>query len=68
MSEGEFIFMNINISNCYESLQKAMDQVSSVLEPLQKDNYDIRLALVNVRLMYVTATNILDEYKNMKEH
>ena len=59
--------MNINIDNCYESLKNKVDEISNVLEPLQGDNYDIRVALANVRFMYVTATNILDAYKALKE-
>ena len=59
--------MNINIDNCYESLKRSMDDVSNVLEPLQEDNYDIRVALAKVRFMYVTAKNILDSYKELKE-
>ena len=59
--------MNINIDNCYESLKNKVDEVSNVLEPLQSDNYDIRVALANVRFMYVTAVNILDAYKALKE-
>ena len=59
--------MNINIDNCYESLKRSVDDVSNVLEPLQEDNYDIRVALTKVRFMYVTAKNILDSYKELKE-
>lgn len=59
--------MNINIDNCYESLKRSMDDVSNALEPLQEDNYDIRVALTKVRFMYVTAKNILDSYKELKE-
>ena len=59
--------MNININNCYESLEKKMNEINDVLEPLQKDNYDVRVALANVKFMYVTATNILDAYKELKE-
>ena len=60
--------MNINVKNCYETLDNSMDKINEVLEPLQKDNYDVRLALTNVRLMYVTAKNILDEYDNLKNN
>ena len=60
--------MNINVKNCYETLDNSMDKIIEVLEPLQKDNYDVRLALTNVRLMYVTAKNILDEYDNLKNN
>ena len=59
--------MNININNCYESLEKKMNEINDVLEPLQGDNYDVRVALANVKFMYVTATNILDAYKELKE-
>jgi hypothetical protein len=59
--------MNININNCYESLEKKMNEINDVLEPLQKDNYGVRVALANVKFMYVTATNILDAYKELKE-
>ena len=59
--------MNINIDNCYESLKRSVDEVSNILEPLQENNYDIRVALAKVRLMYVTARNILDSYKKLKE-
>lgn len=58
--------MNINVKNCYETLDNSMDKINEVLEPLQKDNYDVRLALTNARLMHVTAKNILDEYNNLK--
>ena len=59
--------MGINISNCYETLEKKMSEISDVLEPLQNENYDVRVALANTRLMYVTAINILDAYKALKE-
>ena len=59
--------MGINISNCYETLEKKMSEISDVLEPLQNENYDVRVALANARLMYVTAINILDAYKALKE-
>lgn len=59
--------MNINIDNCYASLSNKMNEISDVLEPLQEDNYDMRMALTNARFMYVTATNILDAYKELKE-
>ena len=59
--------MNINISNCYESLEKKMNEINNVLEPLQENNYDVRVTLANVKFMYVTATNILDAYKELKE-
>jgi len=60
--------MNINVKNCYETLDNSMDKINKVLEPLQKNNYDARLALTNARLMYVTAKNILDEYDNLKNN
>lgn len=59
--------MNINVDNCRESLENSMNVVKDVLEPLQKENYQVRVALTNVRLMYVTANNILDSYKELKE-
>ena len=59
--------MNININNCYESLEKKMNEINDVLEPLQENNYNIRVALANVKFIYVTATNILDAYKELKE-
>ena len=59
--------MNINIDNCYTSLSNKMNEISDCLEPLQKDNYAIRMALTNARFMYVTATNVLDAYKELKE-
>lgn len=59
--------MNINIDNCYESLENKMDEIKDVLEPLQENNYEIRMALANVRFMYITAKNILDAYKELKE-
>lgn len=59
--------MNINIANCYETLENKMKEVEDVLEPLQKENYEVRVTLANVRLMYVTAINILDAYKALKE-
>ena len=61
------IILGINISNCYETLEKKMSEISDVLEPLQNENYDVRVALANARLMYVTAINILDAYKALKE-
>lgn len=60
--------MNINVKNCYETLDNSMDKINEVLEPLQKDNYDVRLALTNARLMHVTAKNILGEYDNLKNN
>lgn len=66
-SLGDKKIMNININNCYETLEKNMNEITNVLEPLQKDNYDIRITLAKTRLMYVTAINILDEYKKLKE-
>ena len=58
--------MNINIANCRESFESSMNQITDVLEPLQKENYDVRMALVNARLMFVTANNVLDEYEKLK--
>ena len=60
--------MNINVKNCYETLENSMNKVNEILEPLQNDNYNIRLALVDTRLMYVTAKNILDEYDKLKSN
>lgn len=59
--------MQINIDNCYESLNKKAEEISNLLEPLQKDNYDVRIALADARFMYVTAINILDAFKALKE-
>ena len=59
--------MNINIENSYQTLLNCITDIKKRLEPLQDDNYDIRLALTNAKMMYVTAKNILDEYKELKE-
>ena len=58
--------MQININNCRESFDTSLKQIESTLEPLQKDNYDVRMSLVNARLMYVTANNVLDAYEELK--
>ena len=59
--------MKININNCRESFESSMNQITDVLEPLQEKNYNIRMALVNARLMFVTANNVLQAYKDLKD-
>lgn len=58
--------MQININNCRESFDTSLNFIENALKPLQEENYDIRMSLVNARLMYVTANNVLDEYEKLK--